>query len=48
MDQHLRAFSKADLREAAFINSPMPSYATTLTAQELTDVVSSLSSLRTR
>ncbi|MDR2215021.1 MAG: c-type cytochrome [Nevskiaceae bacterium] len=47
-NQRLRAFSKADLREAAFITSPMPSYATTLTAQELTDLVSYLSSLRTR
>ena len=46
--EQLRSFSKADLRDAAFIPSPMPSYRTTLTAQELADVVSYLSSLRNR
>jgi putative heme-binding domain-containing protein len=44
----LRSLNKSDLRDAAFIDSPMPSYKTTLTAQELTDVVSYLSSLRNR
>ena len=46
--EQLRSFSKADLREATFIPSPMPSYKTTLSAQELADMVSYLSSLRTR
>ncbi len=46
--EQLRSFSKADLREATFIPSPMPSYRATLTAQELADVVSYLSSLRNR
>ena len=46
--EQLRSFSKADLRDAAFIPSPMPSYRTTLTAQELADVVSYLTSLRNR
>jgi putative heme-binding domain-containing protein len=46
--EQLRSFSKADLRDATFIPSPMPSYRATLTPQELADVVSYLSSLRTR
>ena len=46
--EQLRSFSKADLRSAAFIPSPMPSFKTTLSAQELADVVSYLSSLRNR
>jgi len=46
--EQLRSFSKADLRDATFIPSPMPSYKTTLSAQELADVVSYLSSLRNR
>jgi putative heme-binding domain-containing protein len=46
--ENLRSFTKADLREHGFINSPMPSYNTTLTAQEIADVVSYLSSLRNR
>jgi putative heme-binding domain-containing protein len=46
--EQLRSFSKADLRDAAFIASPMPSYRATLTTQELADVVSYLSSLRNR
>jgi putative heme-binding domain-containing protein len=45
--EQLRSLSKADLRDAAFIDSPMPSYKT-LTPQELFDVVSYLSSLRNR
>jgi putative heme-binding domain-containing protein len=44
----LRSFNKADLRAATFIPSPMPSFKTTLSAQELADVVSYLSSLRNR
>jgi putative heme-binding domain-containing protein len=46
--EQLRSFSKADLRDATFIPSPMPSYKTTLSAQELADVISYLSSLRNR
>jgi putative heme-binding domain-containing protein len=46
--EQLRSFSKADLRDASFIPSPMPSYRATLTPQELADVVSYLSSLRNR
>ena len=46
--EQLRSFSKADLRDAAFVPSPMPSFRTTLSAQELADVVSYLSSLRNR
>ena len=37
-----------DLRDATFIPSRMPSYKTTLSGQELADVVSYLSSLRNR
>jgi putative heme-binding domain-containing protein len=46
--EQLRSFTKADLREATFVPSPMPSYRATLSAQELADVVSYLSSLRNR
>ena len=46
--EQLRSFSKADLRDATFIPSPMPSYRATLSPQELADVVSYLSSLRNR
>lgn len=46
--EQLRSFSKADLRDAGFIPSPMPSYKTSLSAQELADMVSYLSSLRNR
>ena len=46
--EQLRSFTKSDLREATFVPSPMPSYRTTLSAQELADVVSYLSSLRNR
>ena len=45
--EQLRSFNKADLRDTAFIDSPMPSYKT-LNAQELADLVSYLSSLRSR
>jgi len=46
--EQLRSFNKTDLREGSFVASPMPSFKTTLTAQELADVVSYLSSLRNR
>ena len=48
MDQReqLRSFTKADLREHGWAPSPMPSYAGTLTAQEIADVVSYLVSLK--
>jgi putative heme-binding domain-containing protein len=46
--EQLRSFNKADLRAAAFLPSPMPSYRASLTSQELADLVSYLSSLRTR
>jgi putative heme-binding domain-containing protein len=46
--ENLRSFLKADLRESAFIPSPMPSYRTTMSPQELADIVSYLTSLRNR
>jgi putative heme-binding domain-containing protein len=45
--EQLRSFVKSDLRSHGFIESPMPSYKSTLTPQEIADVVSYLSSLRT-
>ena len=45
--EQLRSFVKSDLRSHGFIESPMPSYKNTLTPQELADIVSYLSSLRT-
>ena len=45
--ERLRAFSKPDLREFTFVDkSPMPSAKGKLSAQELADVVSYLSSLK--
>jgi putative heme-binding domain-containing protein len=45
--EHLRSFSRADLREFTILNnSPMPSYRDKLTSQELADVVSYLASLK--
>ena len=44
--EQLRSFAKGDLRELGFVASPMPSYRTRLTPQEIADVVSYLSSLR--
>ena len=44
--EQLRSFDKADLREQGFVATPMPSYRTSMTPQELADVVSYLSSLR--
>jgi putative heme-binding domain-containing protein len=46
--ENLRSFQKADLRDAAFIPSPMPSYRTTMSPQEIADIVSYLTSLRNR
>ena len=45
--EQLRSFVKSDLRSHGFIDSPMPSYKNTLSPQELADIVSYLSSLRT-
>jgi putative heme-binding domain-containing protein len=45
--EQLRSFAKSDLKSHGFIESPMPSYKTTLTPQEIADIVSYLSSLRT-
>jgi putative heme-binding domain-containing protein len=45
--EQLRSFVKSDLRSHGFIESPMPSYKTSLSPQELADIVSYLSSLRT-
>ncbi len=48
-NQQLRSFIKSDLREYEFIEtSPMPSFEDTLTAEELADVMSYLTSLRGR
>ncbi len=47
--EQLRSFVKSDLREHGFVEkSPMPSFKTTLTAQELSDVVSYLVSLKSK
>lgn len=46
--EQLRSFAKADLREQGFIASPMPSSKGTLSAQEVTDLVSYLVSLKGR
>jgi putative heme-binding domain-containing protein len=48
MKENLRSFLKADLREASFIPSPMPSYRSTMSPQEIADIVSYLASLRNR
>jgi quinoprotein glucose dehydrogenase len=43
----LRSFQKADLREHGFVEgSPMPSYRTTLSPQQLADVIAYLSTLK--
>ena len=44
--EQLRSFAKADLREQGFVATPMPSYRTSMTPQEMADVVSYLASLR--
>ena len=45
-NEQLRLFNKSDVKSHGFIPSPMPSYKGTLTAQELADVVSFLSTLK--
>ncbi len=45
-DERLRSFRIADLREHRFVETPMPSALEKLTAAEIADVVSYLSSLR--
>ena len=45
--EQLRSFAKSDVKSHGFAPSPMPSYKNTLTPQEIADVVSYLSSLRT-
>ncbi len=43
----LRSFMKSDLREHGFVAaSPMPSYRSTLSGEELADVVAYLASLK--
>lgn len=44
--EQLRLFVKSDLKSHGFIPSPMPSYAKTLTSQQIMDVVSYLLSLK--
>ena len=47
--ERLRSFVKSELRDHGFAEkSPMPSYRTTLSAQERADVVSYLASLKGR
>jgi len=48
MKEQLRSFTKANLKEQGFIPSPMPSFKSTFSAQELADVVSYLVSLKGR
>ena len=38
-DEKLRSFDRSDLRDFAFVASPMPSYIGTLSAQEIADLV---------
>ena len=45
--EQLRSFAKSEVKSHGFIPSPMPSYKNTLTPQEIADIVSYLSSLRT-
>ena len=46
--EQLRSFLKSDLRDHGFVPSPMPSFRTRLSAQEIADVVSYLVSLKER
>ncbi|HEY6509367.1 MAG TPA: c-type cytochrome [Vicinamibacterales bacterium] len=46
--ERLQSFLKSDLRDHGFAPSPMPSYRTRLTAQEIADVVTYLVSLKER
>ena len=45
--EQLRSFAKSDVKSHGFTPSPMPSYKNTLTPQEIADIVSYLSTLRT-
>lgn len=45
-DERLRSFSKADLRDFGFVDTPMPAYGDRLDAQSVADVVSYLVTLR--
>src|SRR5687768_4033199 len=45
--EQLRSFAKSDLKSHGFAESPMPSFKNTLTPQEIADIVSYLSTLRT-
>ena len=44
--EQLRSFAKADMRDAGFVASPMPSYRGVRSPQDIADMVSYLSSLR--
>ena len=46
LDERLRSFDKAELREQSFEDSPMPSYRGKLSEQEVADLVSYLASRR--
>jgi cytochrome c oxidase cbb3-type subunit 3 len=46
LDERLRSFRKADLREQGFVDTPMPSYRDTLSEQEIADLVAYLASRR--
>jgi len=46
--EQLRSFLKSDLRDFGFVASPMPSFKTRLSAQEMADVVSYLVTLKDR
>lgn len=45
-DEKLRSFAKADLLEHGFVRTTMPSYASSMSPQEIADVLSYLSSLQ--
>ena len=45
--EQLRSFVKSELKSHGFVDTPMPSYKNTLTPQEIADLVSYLSTLRT-
>jgi putative heme-binding domain-containing protein len=46
--EQLRSFMKSDLRDFGFVASPMPSFKSRLSAQEIADVVSYLVTLKDR
>jgi putative heme-binding domain-containing protein len=46
--ERLRSFMKSDLRDFGFVASPMPSFKSRLSAQEMADVVSYLITLKDR